>query len=65
MCTNSTKHIQHYKEAKNSSRGSREIFSRSYGFYRLYIEQQQIPRPVNKERRKMYYSIGKKKKHTM
>ncbi len=27
--------------------------------------EQQIPRPVDKERRKMYYSIGKKKKHTM
>jgi hypothetical protein len=27
--------------------------------------EQQIPRPVDKERRKMYYSIGKKKKHTV
>jgi hypothetical protein len=26
--------------------------------------EQQIPRPVDKERRKMYYSIGKKKRHT-
>jgi hypothetical protein len=25
--------------------------------------EQQIPRPVDKERRKMYYSIGKKKRH--
>jgi hypothetical protein len=29
----------------------------------LYIEQQQIPRPKNKQRRKIYYS-GKKKMHT-
>ena len=29
-------------------------------------EQQQIPRPIDKNRRKMYYSIGKKKKrHTI
>jgi hypothetical protein len=28
----------------------------------LYIEQQQIPRPVDNNKRKMYYSLGKKKK---
>jgi hypothetical protein len=27
--------------------------------------EQQIPRPVDKERRERYYSIGKKKKHTV
>ena len=27
--------------------------------------EQQIPRPVDKDRRKMYYSLGKKKKHTV
>ena len=27
--------------------------------------EQQIPRPIDKERRKMYYSLGKKKKHTI
>ena len=26
--------------------------------------EQQIPRPVDKDRRKMYYSLGKKKRHT-
>jgi DDE superfamily endonuclease len=30
----------------------------------LHIEQQQIPRPVDKKRRQMYYS-GKKKIHTV
>ena len=65
MRTYSTEDIPNNKEAKNA-RGSREIFSRLSCFYRLYIEQQ-IPRPaaVDKERRKMYYSLGKKKKHTV
>ena len=61
MYTNSTKDIQNNKEAKNT-RGSRKIFSRSYGFYRF--TEQQIPRPVDNKRRKMYYS-GKKKRHTI
>ncbi len=60
MCTNSTKDI--ITEAKNS-RGSREIFSRLSCFYRFY-RQQQIPRPVDRERRKIFYS-GKKKRHTI
>jgi hypothetical protein len=51
------------KEAENSSRGSREIFTGFLAFTD-YVEQQ-IPRPVDKERREMYYSIGKKKKHTV
>ena len=28
-------------------------------------EQQQIPRPVDNNKRKMYYSLGKKKRHTL
>jgi hypothetical protein len=28
-------------------------------------EQQQIPRPVDNKRRKAYYSLGKKKRHTV
>jgi hypothetical protein len=36
MCTNSTENIQHYKEAKNSRRGSREIFSKLSCFYRFH-----------------------------
>ncbi len=39
-----------------------EIFSWPSGFYRFH--EQQIPRPVDKERRKMYYYLGKKK-HTV
>ena len=62
MCTNSTEGIPNNKEAKNNTRGSREIFSRLSCFYRLYIEQQ-IPRPVDKRRYRAYYS-GKKKRHT-
>ncbi len=61
MCTNSAEDIQNNKEAKNS-KGSREIFSRLSCFYRLY--RAAIPRPVNRERRKIFYS-GKKKRHTV
>ena len=64
MYTNSTKDIQQNKEADNTSRGSREIFSRFLDFIDC-TEQQQIPRPVDKGRRKMYYSTGKKKRHTI
>ena len=64
MCTNSTEGIPNNKEAKNSSRGSREILScRLSCFYRLYIEQQ-IPRPVDKRRCRTYYSGKKKKRYT-
>ncbi len=63
MCTNSTENIPNNKETENS-RGSREIFSRLSCFYRF--TEQQIPRPaVDKERRKMHYSLGKKKRHTV
>ena len=62
MRTNSTEDISNNKEAENARR-SREIFSWFSCFYRLYIEQQ-IPRPVGNERRKMYFS-GKKKRHTV
>ena len=43
------------QRVENSSRGSRTIFSRLSCFYRLDIEQQ-IPRPIDKSRRKMYYA---------
>jgi hypothetical protein len=33
-------------------------------FYRLYIEQQ-IPRPADNKRKKIFYSLGKKKRHTL
>jgi len=61
--TNSLKEILNNKEAKNYG-GSREIFSRFFGFHRYHIEQQIPTRPADKERRKMYYS-GKKIKHTV
>ena len=51
------------KEATNT-KGSREIFSRLSCFYRFYIEQQ-IPKPVDKNKRKMYYSGKKRKRHTI
>ena len=63
MCNNSPKDVSNNKEAENTWR-SREIFScRLSCLYRLYIEQQ-IPIPVDKNRRKLFYS-GKKKKHTI
>ncbi len=60
MCTNS-KDIPNNQKVENA-RGSREIFSRLSCFYRL--TEQQIPRPVDKNRRKIFYS-GKKKRHTI
>jgi hypothetical protein len=61
MCTTSTKDIQNNKEAKNSSRGSREIFS---GFFSLQIEHKttDTERPIDKNKRKLYYSLGEKKR---
>ncbi len=60
MFTNSAEDIPNNQKAENS-RGSREIFSR-LAF--TDCTEQQIPRPVDKNRRKMYYS-GKKKRHTI
>jgi hypothetical protein len=62
MFANPTENISNNQKAENARR-SREILSWFYCFYRFYIEQQ-IPRPVDNKRRKMYYS-GKKKKHTI
>ncbi len=62
MCTTSSKDIQQNKKVENA-RGSREIFSRLSSAFTDFTEQQ-IPRPVDEERRKMYYS-GKKKRHTI
>ncbi len=62
MCTNSSEDVPNNKEAKNI-RGSREYFPQ---FIASQCTEQQIQsRPVNKERRKMSYSLGKKKKHTV
>ncbi len=60
MRTNSAEDIPNNQKAENT-RGSREIFSRFSCF--TDCTKQQIPRPVDKERRKMYYS-GKKKRYT-
>jgi hypothetical protein len=63
VSTTSTKDIPINQKVENAIRGSREIFSRFFDFHRLYIEQQQIPRPIDKNRRrKLYYSLGKRKK---
>ena len=62
MCTNSTEGIPNNKEAKNSSRGSREIFSRLSCFYRLYTNSRFLDLSI-KEDSRAYYS-GKKKRHT-
>ena len=59
MHTNSTENIQNNKEAKNA-RGSGRVFSRIYIFHRFYIEQQ-ILRPTDNKRKRMFYS-GKKKR---
>jgi len=61
MHTYTSKDIHHNKETTNS-RGSRRIFPGFIAF--VDCTEQQIPRPVDKNKRKMYYS-GKKKKHTV
>ena len=60
MRTNSSKDIQITKRLKTPE----EVEQYFPGFL-AFIDstEQQIPRPVDKKRRKMYYS-GKKKKHT-
>ena len=62
MYTNSTKDIPNNKEAKNSPEEVEKYFPGFFAF--TDSTEQQIPRPVDKERRKMYYS-GKKKRHTV
>src|SRR6185437_9092968 len=52
------------QKAENANRRSRKILSRFPCFHRCHIEQQ-IPRPVNKRRRTVYYSGKKKKRHTI
>jgi hypothetical protein len=59
---NSTKDIQHYKEAKDSREEVEKYFQGFLAF--TDCTEQQMPRPVDKSRRKMYYS-GKKKRHTV
>ena len=61
MCTNSTEDIQITKRLKTPE----EVEKYFPGFLAFTdCTEQQIPRPVDKERRKMYYS-GKKKRHTI
>ena len=58
--TNSTEEIQHNKEASNPE----EVEKYFPGFMAFtYCTEQQIPRPVDKNKRQIYY-LGKKKKHT-
>jgi hypothetical protein len=64
MRTNSTENISNNQKAENAPR-SREIFSRAYGFHRLHIEQQIQSRLLDKERRNMFNSLGKRKRHTL
>jgi hypothetical protein len=64
MCTNSAEDIQHYKEAKNATEEVEEYFPGFIAFTDC-TEQQIQSRPEDKDRRKMYYSAGKKKRHTV
>ena len=61
MFANSTEDIPNNQKASNQ-RGSWEIFSSFLAF--TDCTEQQIPRPVDKNRRKIFYS-GKKKRHTI
>ena len=60
MFANSTEDIQNNKEASNP-----EEVEQYFPGFMAFIDytEQQIPRPVDKNKRKMYYS-GKRKKHT-
>ncbi len=61
MLTYSSKNIQYNKKVKNTTR-SRTIFSRLSAF--IDSTEQQIPRPTDNERKKIFYS-DKKKRHTV
>jgi DDE superfamily endonuclease len=63
MCAYPTKDIPNNKEAENSPEEVEQYFP---GFL-VFIDctEQQITRPVYKERRKIFYSSGKKKRHTI
>jgi hypothetical protein len=65
MFTNSTKDIQDNQKVENTTTEEEveEYFPGFLAFIGI-TEQQQIPRPVDKDRRKTYYS-GKKKRHTV
>ncbi len=61
MCTYSTENIQQNKKAETP-----EAVEKYFPGFIAFTDctEQQIPRPVDKERRKIYYS-GKKKRHTV
>ena len=61
MLTNSTEIIQHYKKAENTSEEVEKYFPGLYGFHRLY-RTTDSKTLIDKDRRKMYYSLGKKEK---
>jgi hypothetical protein len=53
-----------YNKTKRLKTPAEEVEKYSPGFLDFTdCTEQQIPRPVDKERRKIYYSIGKKKRH--
>ena len=55
-----------YKITKRLKTPAEEVEKYFPGFLAFTdCTEQQIPRPVDKERRKMYYSLGKKKRHTV
>jgi DDE superfamily endonuclease len=62
VCTNSTKDVQNNQKAAYTREEVEKYFPGFIAF--ADCSEQQIPRPKNKERRKMYYS-GKKKRHTI
>jgi DDE superfamily endonuclease len=58
-----TEDIWNNKEASNTTDEVEQYFPGFMAF--IDSTEQQIPRPVDKDRRKMYYSGGKKKRHTV
>ena len=62
MCTNSTKDVSNNKKRLQTPEEVEKYFPGFLAF--TDCTEQQIPRPVDKNRRKIFYS-GKKKKHTI
>jgi len=62
MSSYPSKDIQHHKEAENTTEEVEQYFPGFFAF--IDSTEQQIPRPVDRKRKKGYYS-SKKKRHTI
>ena len=63
MYSYSTKGIQHNKKTEELRKKLKSIFQAFSAF--IECTEQQLLRHVDNDKRKMYYSLGKKKRHTL